>query len=283
MRVVAADQRRQRPGSKRPRGAGPGGRPRRDGPTRRDQPTRSSGRPRGGKPGRPEPRPSSEPIGPEIPDDVTSAQLSGFVRRQLKSLPDRVAELVGRHLVMAGRLVDSDPERAYEHARAARTLATRVGVVREACGETAYASGRYAEALQELRAARRITGSTDYLPMMADCERALNRPERAIRLSQDPAVEQLDAAGRAEMTIVAAGARRDMGQLPAALQMLESATRGGRVREPWVARLRYAYADALEAANRPEEAMEWFHRTVAVDDQTATDAAERAAALESRA
>lgn len=183
---------------------------------------------------------------------------------------------------MAGRLVDEDPALAYEHALAARKLAARVGVVREACGETAYAAGRYADALSELRAARRMTGSQDYLPIMADCERALGRPERAIRLSREPAVGQLDSAGQAEMTIVAAGARLDMGQLPAALQLLEAAVSGSQAREPWVARLRYAYADALEAADRPEAALEWFHRAVAADDQSATDAAARAAVLESR-
>src|SRR5690606_13057281 len=137
---------------------------------------------------------------------VTAQQLPASVRRQLRGLPDRVADLVARHLVMAGQLIDEDAERAHRHALAARSLASRVGVVREACGETAYASGRYAEALSELRAARRITGSADYLPVMADCERALGRPERALRLARDPAVERLDPAGQAEMTIVEAGA-----------------------------------------------------------------------------
>ena len=273
---MAAEQRRQRPGSKRPRGERPDRRPRRDGSTR------PTGRPQGRRPDSPEARPPRESSGPEIPEDVTAAQLSGSVRRQLRGLPDHLAERVGRHLVMAGRLVDEDPTRAYEHALAARKLAARVGVVREACGETAYAAGRYADALSELRAARRMTGSSAYLPIMADCERALGRPERAIRLSREPAVEQLDPAGRAEMTIVAAGARRDMGQLPAALQLLEAAVSGSQAREPWVARLRYAYADALEAADRPEAALEWFHRAVAADDQSSTDAADRAAALESR-
>jgi tetratricopeptide (TPR) repeat protein len=193
-----------------------------------------------------------------------------------------MAEMVAEHLVMAGRLIDEDPERAHEHALAARELAGRVGVVREACGETAYAAGHYAVALAELRAARRMTGSSDYLPMMADCERALGRPERAIRLSQEPAVERLDDAGKAEMTIVAAGARRDMNQPEAALQLLESAPLSSQVREPWVARLRYAYADALEDLDRLDEAVEWFHRTVAADDQSATDASDRLTAIEGR-
>jgi hypothetical protein len=48
-------------------------------------------------------------------------------------------------------------------------------------------------------------------------------------------------------------------------------------------RLRYAYADMLEAAGRDTEALAWFHRTDAVDAQELTDAAARADALEKRA
>lgn len=229
-----------------------------------------------------EPTGGSRPQRPEIPEGVTASQLSGHVRRQLRGLPDRIAEMVGQHLVMAGRLIDEQPARAYEHALAARSLAARVGVVREACGETAYAAGRYADALPELRAARRMTGAPDYLPMMADCERALGRPERALRLAQEPSAAKLDAAGRAELTIVVSGARRDMGQNEAAVRVLEAAPLTSQERQPWVARLRYAYADALLAAGRVDDAIEWFHRTVAADDQSATDAPERLAELEGR-
>lgn len=181
---------------------------------------------------------------------------------------------------MAGRLLDEDPALAYRHALAARSVAARVGIVREACGETAYAAQRYADALSELRAARRITGSVDYLPIMADCERALGRPERAVRLAGDAGVGRLDAAGQAEMTIVVAGARRDLGQLADALRLLEAAPLTSQSHAAWVARLRYAYADALVAAGRADEAVEWFHRTVAVDAESATDAAERVVDLE---
>jgi tetratricopeptide (TPR) repeat protein len=201
------------------------------------------------------------------------------VRRQVSSLPDRLAERVARHLVMAGRLLEEDPDAAHQHARAARARAGRLAVVREACGETAYFAGRYSEALAELRAARRMNGSPAYLPMMADCERALGRPERAIALSRDPAADRLDDAGRAEMTIVVAGARRDRGETAAALTTLAAAPLHSPARAPWVARLRYAYADALLEARRVEDAVEWFHRTVAADVDAATDAAERLAAL----
>lgn len=210
--------------------------------------------------------------GPQIPEDVDAAMLDKSARRALGSLPDKLAERVARHLVAAGRLVDSDPETAYQHAQAARARAARVAVVREACGETAYVTGRYAEALAELRAAKRLNGASYYLPMMADCERALKRPERAVKMDTPEARAGLDVDGQVELTIVVAGARRDLGQSEAALQLLEAESLHTKSRADWVARLRYAYADVLLAVGRRDDAVEWFHRTVAVDGNQMTDA-----------
>lgn len=218
--------------------------------------------------------------GPEIPEDVSSAELERGIHRRLSGLPERLADRVGRHLVMASRTLSEDPELAYQHALAARARAARVAVVREACGETAYAAGHFADALTELRAARRMTGSPAYLPMMADSERALGRPTRALALAKDPAVGELDRAGQVEMVIVASGARRDMSQMEAALQLLETEDLRSRSHADWVARLRYAYADTLVEAGRESEAVEWFHRTVAVDADRVTDADERLRELE---
>jgi tetratricopeptide (TPR) repeat protein len=218
--------------------------------------------------------------GPPLPDDITGRELDVSVRQQLRSLPDKLAARVARHLVAAGRLLDTDPETAYQHALAARARATRLAIVREACGEAAYLAGHYAEALTELRAAKRMSGAPDYLPVMADCERALGRPERALSLSRDPGVEQLDTANRVEMMIVAAGARLDMGQPEVAAKLLEGKDLRSRSHAPWAARLRYAYADALLAGGREHDAVEWFHRAAAVDSEQLTDAAERLAELE---
>jgi tetratricopeptide (TPR) repeat protein len=154
--------------------------------------------------------------------------------------------------------------------------------VREALGEAAYAAGHYAEALAELRAAKRMNGATAYLPIMADCHRALGQPEQAIKLAHSPSVRNFIPEAKAEMTIVEAGARRDMGQLDAALRVLELAPLMSKSRASWVIRLRYAYADILEAAGRETEALTWFHRTFAIDGEEITDAAERAAVLEAR-
>ena len=111
---------------------------------------------------------------------------------------------------------------------------------------------------------------------MADCHRALGHPEQALKLAKSPSVANFAPAAKAEMTLVEAGARRDMGQLDAALRTLELAPLQSKSREPWVVRLRYAYADTLEAAGRENDALAWFHRTHAVDSDEITDAADRA-------
>jgi tetratricopeptide (TPR) repeat protein len=115
---------------------------------------------------------------------------------------------------------------------------------------------------------------------MADCERALGRPERALKALDDPAVPKLDAGTRAELVIVVAGARRDLNQLDAALAVFQRA--GGldpNSPRPGSARLWYAYADALEAAGRTEEAIQWFGAAAKADVDDETDAADRAADL----
>ena len=190
------------------------------------------------------------------------------------------AQLVGGHLVMAGRLIDEDPEQAYKHARTAQQLAPRLAATREALGLTAYLSDRYAEALAELRAARRITGSNHQWAVMADCERGLGRPEKALEMSQAPEVKELDKGTQIELRIVAAGARRDLSQVDAAVAMLQGADLTPAQIEPWTARLRYAYADALLEADREAEAREWFARAAEADNEGITDAEDRIAALD---
>ena len=218
--------------------------------------------------------------GPPIPEEITGRELDRSVAAQLQSLPDKLAQRVARHLVAAGLLIESEPRIAYEHTLAARARAARLAVVREAVGEAAYAAGEYAEALTELRAAKRMNGAHDYVAIMADCERALGRADRALALVKNAPREKLAPPLLAELTIVEAGARRDRGEMDAALRVLETSHLLSKSREPWVARLRYAYADALQEAGRANDALTWFHRTEAVDVEGVTDAVDRAAALE---
>lgn len=201
------------------------------------------------------------------------------MRAELRSLSKLNAEAVARYLVAAGEAVDTDPQRALAFARAARARAGRVAAVREAVGVTAYHAGEWAEALTELRTARRISGDPRNLAVMADCERALGRSTQAVRYLSDPDIGRLDAESRVELLIVVAGARRDLGQLDAALAVL---ARGGLDREkprPGAARLWYAYADTLEAAGRRQDAAVWFAAAAERDPEDELGAAERAAAL----
>lgn len=215
-----------------------------------------------------------------LPDDVDAQLLPADARRELRALSKETADLVARHLVRTGQLLDDDPEQALAHARAARALAARIGVVREAVGLAAYAGGQWAEALSELRAARRITGRPEHLAVLADCERALGRAERALGYADDPDVPGLPQDERVELIIVLAGARADLGQLDAAVLTLQDASRRTVAKRPWAVRLWYAYADALLGAGRQGEAREWFARTAEVDVEGETDAGDQVLLLD---
>ncbi|WP_370153530.1 hypothetical protein [Streptacidiphilus sp. EB129] len=196
------------------------------------------------------------------------------------SLPKTLAEDVAKNLVMVARLLDTEPEEAYAYSRVALRLASRVAAVREAAGFASYVTERYSEALTEFRASRRMTGSADLWPVMADCERGLGRPERALEMAGAPEVKQLDKAGQIEMRLVAAGARSDMEQFDAAVVTLECPELGSNSVQPWTARLRYAYADALIAAGREGESREWFAKAAEADHDGTTNAAERLAEID---
>ncbi|MFB7344214.1 hypothetical protein ACFCZ6_29615 [Streptomyces hydrogenans] len=215
-----------------------------------------------------------------IPPEVTGEEIDPDVRQELMSLPKGLADDVARNLVMVAQLIDEDPEKAYGYSRVALRLASRVAAVREAAGFAAYANQKYSEALAEFRAARRMSGGVDLWPVMADCERGLGRPERALAMAGEPEVQKLDKAGQVEMRLVAAGARRDMGQLEAAIVTLQSPELASNANHPWTARLRYAYADALLAAEREQEAREWFAKALEADKDGATDASDRLAELD---
>jgi tetratricopeptide (TPR) repeat protein len=182
---------------------------------------------------------------------------------------------VAKHLVMVGRLIDDDPEAAWQHALAARARAARIGVVREAAGLAAYRAGHYAQALAELRTARRLTGSDEHLHVIADSERAVGRPERALTIAASPEIGRLDVEHRVEMLIVEAGARTDLGQKEAAVITLQVGLLDSHARAPWVARLRTAYADALADVGRDEEAAQWLERAAEADPDDVTGIHER--------
>ena len=218
----------------------------------------------------------SGPRDPHIPDSITLESLDPAVQNELRTLPEGLAEIVGRHLAAADEaLVEDDIDSARAHVAAARRRAGRVAAVREAAGVVAYLAGDYADAIAELRAVRRMTGTPDYLPMMADCERGLGRPRRALELLKEVDLRSVDEATRVEVALVAAGARADLGQVDAALILLDapdlSTLPAGGAR----ARLEYARAELLMQAGREDEGRVWLQRAAESDVDGVTDAAER--------
>lgn len=202
------------------------------------------------------------------------------MRRSLSGLTGENADIVARHLVASGQLLDVDPEQAWQHALAAQRRGGRVASVREASAIAAYKAGHFREALAELRTARRMTGDNSWLPLMADCERGLGRPERALDLAGAKEVADLDVADRVEMLIVAAGARHDLGQHDAAVVSLQVPQLRTNSSALWRARLWYAYADALISVGREDEAREWLEKAAEADTDGETDATDRLAELD---
>ncbi len=159
---------------------------------------------------------------PDIPEEILASELDPDARGRLRTLSKDNADDVARHLVMAGRLIDDDPELAYRHAQVALARGGRVDIVREAAAITAYATGRYAEALREFRTVVRLNGTIEHLPLMADCERGLGRPARVLELAASSEAASLIGDPKTELQIVVAGARADMGEYDAALHALDS-------------------------------------------------------------
>lgn len=253
---------------------GAGGRPAR--PARSgDRPGAGRDRPyeRRGDRHREDDRRTSGSDAPRIPDSITDDQVSRDVRDELGSLTLDRASIVGRYLVAAE--LATDPEVAYQYAQAAKRLAARVGIVREVSGITAYKSGRWAEALTELQAGRRMTGRNDYLPLMADAERGLGRLDRALDLVHSAEARRLPRAAQIELRIVESGIRRDQGLADAAVLALQVPELTDGKQRPWSARLFYAYGEALLAVGRAEAAREAFSRAVVADEDEQTDALAR--------
>ena len=255
-----------------------GGRSDRAGATRQVSQGREVSDPRGFRPApqeRDQSRIRPRIFEPDIPEDVTGEELEKSVRAELLSLSAENAKVVARHMVCVNLYMDVDPELSHKHAVAAAHHAGRLAVVRETAGYAAYRAGHYEIALKELRAANRISGDVSMWPVMADCERGLGNPLKALNLAGSAEVKRLEKAEEIEMRIVASGARRDLGEFDAAVVTLQCKELKNETDE-WALRLRYAYADALDAANRKEEAREWFSKCAELDIDEMTDAQERA-------
>lgn len=159
--------------------------------------------------------------GLQIPESITAKQLDSSIRSRLKSLTKENADYVARCLVISGLNLSEDPAKSYQYAEAAFKKAGRVDVVREAFGISAYYNGKYDKALRELRTHKRMTGSAQHLATIADCERALGKPEKAIEVLQDELVSKLNIEEFLELVIVVCGAHIDLNETEQALRLVE--------------------------------------------------------------
>lgn len=214
---------------------------------------------------------------PDLPSDIDITDLDPSVLQDLSSLSKENSEAVAKHLIMAATWLDDDPQLSLRHARAAKDRAGRVSVAREMNGIAAYRAGEWKEALAELRAARRISGGPGLMAVMADCERGLGRPEKAVELWRSEDAKELAPEDAIELAIVAAGARLDMGQADSAVVTIQRTQPTKDAKGVSACRLAYAYANALLEAGRKDEAREWFQHAIEIDEGDWTDAAERLA------
>jgi tetratricopeptide (TPR) repeat protein len=172
-----------------------------------------------------------------------------------------------------------DARGAVTEAQKAKGFAPRSVSIREVLGMALYRQDRWREALSELQAYRRMSGRADQNHLIADAERALGRPERAVPLAEEAlAGRSVPIEAKPEAVIVAPSALADMGRFDQALGLLRRVRTREDVARPEVIRVWYVIADILERAGRPKEAAEQF-RKILRHDPAAYDVAERVAQL----
>ena len=191
---------------------------------------------------------------------MQAKDLDKVARNELKTLTKENADWVAMHLVMAGRLLEEDPELAHRHVLSAARRAGRIAVVRESLAISAYAIGDFALALRELRTYRRISGSDEQVPLMVDSERGVGRPDKALELGRSIDRSALTVGAQVSLAIAMSGARLDLGQAELALMELEIPQLDPNKAFSYSPDLFAAYAAVLEELGRTEEAAQWQRR-----------------------
>lgn len=202
---------------------------------------------------------------PDIDADVTGRELNKVVLNQISGMDERNRSWVAKHLVMAGRLLATDPELAFSHALAASRRGGRHAVVREAVGLTAYAAGHFHDALREFRTYRRISGDQSHLPLMAACEAELGRPEKAIELAESIEAEQLDTEQKVDLAIIMSGVYAEQQEFAKAKEVLEVPQLKLNRAFSFSPRLFRAYGEALTDLGQLDEAQKWFSQATVAD------------------
>jgi tetratricopeptide (TPR) repeat protein len=212
------------------------------------------------------------PRTPDLPREVLDE-----VRRSTR--PTRQKDTIARLSRAIGLLERDDPRAALTEAEKAKALSPRSSSVREVLGLALYGEERWADAVSELKAYRRMTGRADQNHLIADALRGLGRGIEAVPLADEALADRrVPAEVKAEAVIVAASALSDAGRYAEALAFIARAKTRDDVSEPYTLRLWYVKGDVLERAGRDEEAAAEFRRIIR-HDPSAFDAAERLAAL----
>ncbi len=173
-----------------------------------------------------------------------------------------------------GAFAEEDYEEAIELGEQSKHIALRSGAIRELLGLAYYRAGRWQEAVRELSAYKRLAGSTDQNPVLADAYRAMERPERALEVCAEMSPSATPPPILYEGVIVSAGALADLGRLDEAISRLEKLHLSPESPEEHHFRAWYVLADMLERKGRFTQAREWFE---AVDSAAPemTDARDR--------
>ena len=222
------------------------------------------------------PRPSAQP--PRSPARRTALPRDVVDELRQISKPGKADQAISR-LERAVALVErQDGPGATSEAAKAKALAPRSPAVREVLGLALYEQGRYREALSEMQTYRRMSGRPDENHIIADCERAIGRPERAVPLAEEALAGRVPLEAKAEAVIVAASALADLGRFEQALALLRRVRTKSDAARAHDLRVWYVTADVLARGGRNEEAAREF-RKILRHDPSAFDAAERLAQL----
>ena len=211
------------------------------------------------------------PDEPKMPKGMEWSMLSKDERERLRGLSKEHAENIGLHILAAFALEESDPELALEHAKWVARQASRIDFARETLAFVAYRQGDYKLALREFRTAYRMNGFLDYLPFIADCERGVGEPKKAVELALSDEGKQLHGAPKVEMFLVYAGALGDLEMWDKAIEVVHTVGRSQGL--PGEYRMRAVQAEQyfLEEAGRSKEAEQLNDLLDRLEDQYADE------------
>lgn len=196
------------------------------------------------------------PDEPKMPKGIEWKMLTADDRERLRGLSKEHAENIGLHILAAYTLEESNPELALEHAKWVARQASRIDFARETLAFVAYRQGDYKLAAREFRTAFRMNGFLDYLPFIADCERGLGEPKKAIEVAMSDDAKYLRGEAKAEMFLVYAGALGDLKVWDKAIEIVHTLGRSKGLAGEYRMRAVQAEQYFLEESGRSEEAIE---------------------------